>query len=148
MLENGTVANGTGLLEKATQDATTKNSKGLTTNQVKAVNLMIQKDINGMSYDDIAKACGVDRSTLYRWKQKPAFNDYLLELTEEFQRSFLNETYIELRKILMFSTNDAQKLKAIELMLKNQGRLKEVKETTTTVEAEVNVQDLFKELGI
>ena len=109
---------------------------------------MIQKDINGMSYDDIAKACGVDRSTLYRWKQKPAFNDYLLELTEEFQRSFLNETYIELRKILMFSQNDAQKLKAIELMLKNQGRLKEVKETTATVEAEVNVQELFKELGI
>lgn len=148
MMEKITGVDGMEKLENSTQDATQKNSKGLTPNQVKAVNLMIQKDLNGMSYDDIAKACGVDRSTLYRWKQKPAFNDYLLELTEEFQRSFLNETYIELRKILLFSSNDAQKLKAIELMLKNQGRLKEVKETTTTAEVEVNVQDLFKELGI
>lgn len=148
MTEKETVSNGTETLEKAGLDTTTKNIKGLTTMQVKAVNLLIQKDVNGMSNDEIAKACGVDRSTLYRWKQKKEFNDYLLELTEEFQRSFLNETYIELRKILMFSQNDAQKLKAIELMLRNQGRIKEVKETTTTAEVEVNVQELFKELGI
>lgn len=113
----------------------------------KACELLVMKDINGLSNDQIAEQCGVNRSTLYRWKQRKDFNDYLNELTEEFQRSFLSDAYSELRKIMMYGKSH-EKLKAIELMLKNQGRLKEVRETTANVESEINVKQLFKELGI
>lgn len=124
-----------------------KKSNRLDATQRKACELLVMRDINGLSNDQIAEECGVNRSTLYRWKQKPEFNDYLNELTEEFQRSFLSDAYAELRKIMIYGKSH-EKLKAIELMLKNQGRLKDVKETTAKVETELNVQSLFKELGI
>lgn len=131
---------------KCGQYATRKNNR-LDANMRKACELLVMRDINGMSNDQIAEECGVNRSTLYRWKQKPEFNDYLNELTEEFQRSFLSDAYSELRKIMLYGKSH-EKLKAIELMLKNQGRLKDVKETTAKVETELNVGALFKELGI
>lgn len=131
---------------KCGQYATRKNNR-LDGNMRKACELLVMRDINGMSNDQIAEECGVNRSTLYRWKQKPEFNDYLNELTEEFQRSFLSDAYSELRKIMLYGKSH-EKLKAIELMLKNQGRLKDVKETTAKVETELNVGALFKELGI
>lgn len=131
---------------KERPNATTKNIR-LDANMRKACELLVMKDINGLSNDQIAEQCGVNRSTLYRWKQRKDFNDYLNELTEEFQRSFLSDAYSELRKIMMYGKSH-EKLKAIELMLKNQGRLKEVRETTANVESEINVKQLFKELGI
>ena len=144
------MTNGTGTecekLEKRGQYATRKNNR-LDANMRKAAELLVMRDINGMSNDQIAKECGVNRSTFYRWKQKPEFNDYLNELTEEFHRSFLSDAYSELRKIMLYGKAH-EKLKAIELMLKNQGRLKDVKETTAKVETELNVGALFKELGI
>lgn len=125
----------------------TRKIKRLDSTMVRACELMAMKDINGMSNDDIAKELGINRATLYRWRQKPEFNDKLTEITEEFQRSFLTDAYAELRKIMMYGKAH-EKLKAIELLLKNQGRLKEVKETTTKVEQDLNVTALFKELGI
>lgn len=137
---------GSELSVKERLNATTKNNR-LDANMRKACELLVMKDINGLSNDQIAEQCGVNRSTLYRWKQRKDFNDYLNELTEEFQRSFLSDAYSELRKIMMYGKSH-EKLKAIELMLKNQGRLKEIRETTATVESEINVKQLFKELGI
>lgn len=131
---------------KSTPNATRKN-KGMTEQMKRACELLIMKDIHGKSNDDICEELGINRSTLYRWKQRKDFNDYLNDLSEEFHRSFLSEAYSELRKIMLYGKTH-EKLKSIELMLKNQGRLKEVRETTATVEAEVNLDDIFKELGI
>lgn len=131
---------------KSTPSATRKN-KGMTEQMKRACELLIMKDIHGKSNDDICEELGINRSTLYRWKQRKDFNDYLNDLSEEFHRSFLSEAYSELRKIMLYGKTH-EKLKSIELMLKNQGRLKEVRETTATVEAEVNLDDIFKELGI
>lgn len=125
----------------------TRKIKRIDSTMVRACELMAMKDINGMSNDDIAKELGINRATLYRWRQRPEFNDKLTEITEEFQRSFLTDAYAELRKIMMYGKSH-EKLKAIELLLKNQGRLKDVKETTAKVETELNVGALFKELGI
>lgn len=131
---------------KSTPNATRKN-KGMTEQMKRACELLIMKDIHGKSNDDICEELGINRSTLYRWKQRKDFNDYLNDLSEEFHRSFLSEAYSELRKIMLYGKTH-EKLKSIELMLKNQGRLKEVRKTTATVEAEVNLDDIFKELGI
>jgi AcrR family transcriptional regulator len=120
---------------------------GLSATQKKACELLIMKDINKMSNDDIAEAVGVDRSTLYRWKQKKEFNDYLNNLADEFQRSFLSEAFSELRKIMAYGKSH-EKLKAIELVLKNQGKLKDTTDINATVKQDVDVDTFLKELGL
>ena len=119
----------------------------LTATQKKCIELLVMKDIEKKTNNQIAEECGIDRATLYRWKNKPEFNDALIERAEEFNRSFLPDTYGVLRNIMTYG-QDAHKLKAIELMLKNQGRLKDVQEQTTTVKAEVSTEDVLKELGL
>lgn len=116
-------------------------------NMRKCAELLVMKDINGLDNNAIAEECGIDRSTLYRWKQRKDFNDYMNQVAEEFQRSFLSDAYGELRKIMLYGKSH-ERLKAIELMLKNQGRLKDVQETTANVQAEISVDDMLKSLGV
>jgi len=115
--------------------------------QYKAIALMIYKDVNGLTNEAIAKEVGVNPSTIYEWKKNEAFNSELIRQSEEVQRSFLSDTYTQLRMII--NNNNVQvgnKLKAIELVLKNQGRLKDVQETTVAVE-DKTIDDLMKELN-
>lgn len=120
---------------------------GLSATQKKACEMLVMKDINRMTNDEIAEACGVDRSTFYRWKQKKEFNDYLNNLADEFQRSFLSDAFAELRKIMMYG-KPHEKLKAVELILKNQGKLKDTAEINANVKAETNVDDFLAQLGL
>jgi transposase len=114
--------------------------------QYKAIALMIYKDVNGLTNEQIAKEVGVNPSTIYEWKKNEAFNGELIRQSEEVQRSFLADTYTQLRMII---NNDkvqtGNKLKAIELVLKNQGRLKDVQEQSVTVE-DKSLNDLLSEL--
>ncbi|MFB4158915.1 phBC6A51 family helix-turn-helix protein [Geomicrobium sp. JSM 1781026] len=107
---------------------------------------MVYKDVNGMSNEMIAKEIGVNPSTIYDWKKKEGFNKELMRQSEEVQRSFLADTYSQLRMII---NNDkvksGNKLKAIELVLKNQGRLKDVQESHVTTE-EKGLDGLLDEL--
>ncbi|MGG4390472.1 phBC6A51 family helix-turn-helix protein [Priestia megaterium] len=124
-----------------------KSKKVLKPEQYKAIALMVYKDVNGLTNEDIAREVGVNPSTLYAWKQRGDFNDELIRQSEEVQRSFLADTYTQLRMII---NNDkvrsGNKLKAIELVLKNQGRLKDVQEVTQTVE-EKSIDELMNELN-
>lgn len=120
---------------------------GLNATQKKACELLVMKDINGINNDSIAEECGVNRSTLYRWKQDKAFNDYLNSLADEFQRSFLSDAFAELRKIMMYG-KPSEKLKAVELILKNQGKLKDTSEVTATIDNNINVDEFMKQLGL
>lgn len=122
-------------------------NSGLSASQKKACELLVMKDINQLTYEQIAEECGVNRSTLYRWKQDKAFNDYLNSLADEFQRSFLSDAFAELRKIMNYG-KPSEKLKAVELILKNQGKLKDNTEINTTVNNEINMEDILKNLGI
>lgn len=120
---------------------------GLSASQKKACELLIMKDINDMTNDAIAEAVGVNRSTLYRWKQTAEFNDYLNSLADEFQRSFLSDAFAELRKIMLYG-RPSEKLKAVELILKNQGKLKDTTEVNATVDSNINVDEFMKQLGL
>lgn len=114
--------------------------------QYKAIALMIYKDVNGLTNEQIAREVGVNASTIYEWKKNDAFNSELIRQSEEVQRSFLADTYTQLRMII--NNNNVQtgnKLKAIELVLKNQGRLKDVQETTVVAD-DKTLTDLLSEL--
>ena len=120
---------------------------GLSATQKKACELIVMKDINKMTMEQIAEAVGVNRSTIFRWKQTKEFNDYLNALADEFQRSFLSEAFSELRKIMLHGKSH-EKLKAIELVLKNQGKLKDNAEVTATVKNEIDVEAFLEQLGV
>lgn len=120
---------------------------GLSASQKKCAELIVMKDINKMSMNQIAEEIGVNRSTIFRWKQTKEFNDYLNALADEFQRSFLAYAFSELRNIMKYGRTH-EKLKAVELILKNQGKLKDNTEVTATVKQEVNVDDFLKQLGV
>ena len=124
-----------------------KSKKALKPEQYKAIALMIYKDVNGLTNEMIAKEVGVNPSTLYEWKKNDAFNDELIRQSEEVQRSFLADTYTQLRMIINNpKAKEGTKIKAIELVLKNQGRLKEVQEVNQTVD-EKSLQDILSELN-
>ena len=124
-----------------------KSRKALKPEQYKAIALMIYKDVNGLTNEQIAKEVGVNPSTLYEWKKREDFNNELIRQSEEVQRSFLSDTYTQLRMIINSNkVNAGNKLKAIELVLKNQGRLKDVQEVSQTVE-DKSITDLLAELN-
>lgn len=124
-----------------------KSKKVLKPEQYKAIALMIYKDVNGLTNEQIAKEVGVNPSTLYDWKKREDFNTELIKQSEEVQRSFLSDTYTQLRMIINSNkVNAGNKLKAIELVLKNQGRLKDVQEVTQTTE-DKSINDLIAELN-
>lgn len=114
--------------------------------QYRAVAFLVSKDAHGMTNEQIAEELGINPATLYRWRKEPLFNDELIKQAEELQRTFLVETYGSLRSIIANpKVKDGTKLKAIELMLRNQGRLKDVQEQTVHVE-ERSIDEMLKEL--
>lgn len=132
---------------KVNESVETSVSGRLSATQIKAIDLLVMKDINGLSNDDIADSCNVDRSTLYRWKQKKAFNDELIKRADEFNKSFLPDVYSSLRGILA-TGKTYEKLKAIELMLKGQGKLKEAEVNNTINNNTADVSNILDRLGI
>lgn len=120
--------------------------KVLRPDQMQAIALMVGKDYNGLTIGEIAKQVGVSRGTIYEWKKNDAFTEELVKQAEAMQRAYIAETYAELRGIIgNKAVADNNRIKAIEVYLKNQGRLKDVQEQTITVE-ERSLDDMLAEL--
>ena len=121
----------------------------LTPQQLTCIQELVMKDITGKTNEDIAEELGVNIATLYRWKKTKIFNDKLIEVAEEFQKSFLADTYSQLRGIINNPRSaPAHKLKGIELMLKNQGRITSDKEEKVSVSVNVDANEVLQRLGI
>lgn len=105
---------------------------------------LVLKHITGKTESQIATECGVERTTIWRLKQKKEFNDYLQSLSDEFIRASLPTALSKLSQLLE-SDNEKTQLKAIELLLKNQGRLKDVVETDVTVSDNRDTAEILKE---
>ena len=121
----------------------------LTPKQLQCISELIMKDVTGKTNEQIAAELGINLATLYRWKRNKMFNDRLVAEAEEFNRSFLADTYNQLRGIINNpKTYTNHKIKAIELMLKNQGRLKDVQETKVDVSVNNDADEILRRLGI
>lgn len=120
----------------------------LKVDQRKAIVRIVAKDIKGLTYKQIADNVGISVRQLQRWKNDPEFTEALTKQAEQFHKAFIVEAYAALRSIISSKdTADNNKLKAIELMLKNQGKLKVVKENTVTfVEEEKSLTEMLAEL--
>ena len=121
----------------------------LTPQQLTCIQELVMKDITGKTNEDIAEQLEINIATLYRWKKTKIFNDKLIEVAEEFQKSFLADTYSQLRGIINNPRSaPAHKLKGIELMLKNQGRITSDKEEKVSVSVNVDANEVLQRLGI
>lgn len=102
----------------------------LTDIQLQVIEMLITQDESGLSKEEIAEQLGINPSTLWRWEKKnKLFRDTLIKTAEEAQRNVLPSVYARLRSIISSPhTTDRDRLKAIELFLKNQGRLTAIKE--------------------
>ncbi|MBC9785680.1 TetR family transcriptional regulator [Heliobacterium chlorum] len=106
----------------------------LSAQQLRAAEIFATNDIHKMTMAQIAEEVGVTDRSLYRWKQDPDFIAYQNDVAERVMNDFLAETYGILRGIVRTSGSDGNKLKAIELVLKNQGRLTDVQKIEAKVE--------------
>lgn len=100
-----------------------------TEQQIDAAQLLANKDSNGMTVAQIASDIGVDPRTLYRWQNDEDFIELLNHFAELSQELFVPELYMHLRKAVRGGST-----RAMELALKNRGKLIEKREIAGSVE--------------
>ncbi|MTV50999.1 hypothetical protein GJ688_18960 [Heliobacillus mobilis] len=106
----------------------------LTEPQRRAAEILATNDVHKMTLLQIGLEVGVSERTICRWKQDPEFIEYQNEVAELTMRDFLTEAYNSLKSIARGSQSEKNKLKAIELVMKNQGRLTEVQKVEAKIE--------------
>ncbi|MCW2278723.1 phBC6A51 family helix-turn-helix protein [Heliophilum fasciatum] len=122
--------------------------------QAKAAELFVGNELDGrLTIAEIAEQVGVSERTIYRWKQDPEFLAYQNYLADLLMEDFITEAYVRLRGLVR-ADNEKTQLKALELLLKNRGKLTDVKEITATVEDNrsdealaAEIEELKKALG-
>lgn len=119
----------------------------LKVDQRKAIVMIVAKDINGLTYKQIADNVGISVRQLQRWKNDPEFTESLTKQVEQFHKAFIVEAYAALRSIISSKdTADNNKLKAIEMYLRSQGLLKDRAHTIVTASNELNSDISFVEI--
>lgn len=109
--------------------------------QIKAARLMATTE-EKMTIEEIAKAVGVDKRTIYRWKNEKKWAEMYNELCQQDMAEFLSEANKHLKKSIRSNS-----VKGLELYYKMQGMLIDRKEVTkdmsleiTTIEGKTNDQ--------
>ena len=97
------------------------------------------------TYQDIADRYEVGRSSIWRWRTTPEFNSEVNKDIKEVEKSQLRDAVKQLNIILNHG-KDKDKLKAIELIYKNLGLLKDVTENTTTIKEDININTIIDDL--
>ena len=101
---------------------------------------------DGRSYKAIADEVGVHENTLRAWRANPDFAYLVNEYADQIMESFVAEAYKDLRKLSKGAKSDGGKLKAIELILKNRGKLRDVKEANVNVTDERTTDAILEEV--
>ena len=114
--------------------------------QKKVAEEIAYKGLTGKKEEDIALEYNVSRTTIWRWKSIPAFNEEVNRIVKEFQKSHLVDVNNILLKILTEGSEKSQ-LKAVELYYRNQGLFKDNLQVTEIKAEDVNVDDLLQELA-
>jgi predicted DNA-binding protein YlxM (UPF0122 family) len=121
-----------------------------TPKKVKAAHMLVNNDYatkdETKSLEEIAEEVGVDRKTLYNWRQEPIFLKYCEQLSEvkliEF-RSLVDSQLI--KAIKGTSSNGIPSMKALDLYYKLSGRLVERSEVVTADESVASTRPLNDE---
>jgi hypothetical protein len=96
---------------------------------------------------EIAAEVNVNVATLYRWRQDPVFIAYKNDVAERSMTDFLSDAYKKLRHIAI-NGSEKNALKAVELAMKNQGRLTDVQRAEVVLEDKRTNEDLAKDIEL
>lgn len=126
--------------------------KKLSPQQLEAVGLLVQKFYDGKLTDQkISDKLGISRTTLHNWKQNPDFNDELIKQSKEVNRASMPTGLAWMNRTLNNPrAKDSTKLEIVKLLMKQAGELKDVQESTVTVNKAEEVNSIledFKALG-
>lgn len=99
-------------------------------NKLKAIELLATKDLeHELSLTEIAEECNVSRKTLWSWRSEREFNDALMDMSKEMNRSMLPRVMARLsRDIDNASTRDITNI--ARLLFQLHGELTEKSELT------------------
>lgn len=97
--------------------------------EIMAAQLIANKDTNGFTNAQIASEAGIDPRTLYRWLNSEDFIELLNHFAELSMEGFTSELYSQLKKAVRQGST-----RAMELALKNRGKLIDKKEVTGNVD--------------
>lgn len=118
----------------------------LSAQQMKAAELFAMQDVNHMKVEEIAQEVGVSRITLWKWRQEPEFIAYKNDLAERRMEDFLDEAYKLLRGMATDGQSEKTRLKAVELVLKNRGKLTDVQKVEQTVKDERSSEAILADI--
>lgn len=104
----------------------------LTEQQKQAIDYLVLRDQYGMTMEDVAKAVGVSSRTLRYWRtREPLFIRELSSRAELVQQAIIPDALAVLNSIIKDPrTRDSDRIKAIQLALKHQGKLNPKVEVT------------------
>ncbi|MFW3653275.1 phBC6A51 family helix-turn-helix protein [Vagococcus fluvialis] len=126
--------------------------KQLSNKQLQAIDLLLERFFNGrLTEQAISDKVGISRRTLQRWKNMPEFNEELLRKAKEINRATLPTGLAWMNRTLNNPrAKDSTKLEIVKLLMKQAGELKDVQESTVTVNKAEEVNSIledFKALG-
>jgi hypothetical protein len=118
---------------------------GLTELQEKFVELMLDDRI--YTNRQMAEILGCDERTIYKMKRNPKVVKAIEEKADTALTANIGKAYKELEAILFNpKVNVHAKIKALDLYLKTQGKLKEKSEAEVQVNVAKNAEEAEKEL--
>lgn len=111
----------------------------LTPRQRKAAELIVNNDFapkgEKKNLDDIAEEVGVDRRTLYNWRQNSDFTRYMSAISDNKLDNYRSLADSQLIKLIEgTSNNGVASIKALELFYKLSGRLEDKRTVTINEE--------------
>lgn len=113
----------------------------LTPQQKKAVALHASRDVNGLTYEQIAEGVGVSVTTLTSWRRKNAYRKLLNETADAIADSYLTDAYKAIADTLNNPNSyNRDKLVASKMILNLHGK------DQKTIEVVDNKQDKMAEL--
>lgn len=99
----------------------------LTEDQIKAAEMRVEDEFRDkkdrIGWTGIAKELGYNRRTLYQWRQKPEFQQYVAYLSNVERDSFYPTVIKQLHRAIEGGNNGEPSIRAIELWLKATGKL-------------------------
>ncbi|EJR94582.1 hypothetical protein IKO_05936 [Bacillus cereus VDM034] len=108
----------------------------LTPQQLELLTQVFERQRSGESVTAISKEMGLDRRTIYYWRQRPEW----IEMEKELRRRLVEEAYESVMETLAKNAMAGKSPKWVELYLKATGQFTDVSEIQTKQQINI-VQD-------